>query len=72
MIDFSKKQYLINPNTGTVVYSTGIHGDRSMRYSFEARRFDVNTKKLYGRHEFFPKMNFERYEISNQIQEQPN
>jgi hypothetical protein len=66
MINFSKRQYLVNPHTGTIVYSTGRHGDRSTRYSFEAFRVDPKTKKPTDVKEWFPKMNFELYEISNQ------
>lgn len=38
MNKYKKGNVLINPTTGTIVKTTGVHGDKTMKYQFEAYR----------------------------------
>lgn len=44
MNKYKKGNILINPTTGTIVKSTGVHGDKTMRYRLEAYRLLDNNE----------------------------
>ena len=52
---------LINSDTGTIVKTTGIHGDKTMKYRFEAYRL-LDNKEWSTETELFQKQPFSYYE----------
>lgn len=62
MTKYSKaNNILINNETGTIVKTTGVHGDKTMRYRFEAYRLLTNGE-WSKETELFQKMPFSYYE----------
>lgn len=57
---FEKGNKLINPTTGTIVITTGNHGDKTRGYQFEAYR--ITNGVVSDKPEWFRKMPFEKYQ----------
>lgn len=52
---YSTKTFLNNPTTGTIVFSTGIHGDKTKGYQFLAFTFLPTTKTFSSESTWFRK-----------------
>ena len=51
---------MINSTTGTIVETTGLHGDKTMKFQFEAYLIENNEK--VGEPQLFQKQPFIAYE----------